>query len=107
MNCDKCGVEISAQSAIAGAWCWRCGEKEEERLGKLLDERPTAKAAPDQTLSASEMTRAKEALDAAFVKEGLPPDVHPGATTYTDVRKDYEAESGHPAPAPHGKKVHK
>lgn len=79
MNCDKCGVEIAAQSAIQGAWCVYCAEKEEERLGKRLDEAvPVPTLAPtepapdddfaftvapaDQALTPSELARAKESL---------------------------------------------
>lgn len=78
MNCAKCNVEIAAESAYAGTWCARCGEKAEERLGKLLDDAvPVASAEP-----------------APFITEGLPPDVEPDATTYVDVKEEWEAETG-------------
>lgn len=78
MTCAKCGVEVAAESAYAGTWCARCGEKEEERLGKML----------------AELAEATPPLSAPFIAEGLPPDVEPGATTYEEVKQEWEAESG-------------
>lgn len=91
MNCAKCNVEIAAESAYAGTWCARCGEKAEERLGKLLDD--TAAISP------SELARVKASVAASpvasfFITEGLPPDVEPDATTYVDVKEEWEAETG-------------
>lgn len=53
MNCIKCKVEIAEASAVAGKWCWRCGEKQEERAGKAVDEK----------LTSGEMARAKASLE--------------------------------------------
>lgn len=91
MTCAKCGVEVAAESAYAGTWCARCGEKEEERLGKLLDE-PSPGVAPDQALTEGELARAKESL--TFLTVGLPPEVKPGATTYEEVKQEWETEAG-------------
>lgn len=82
MNCAKCNVEIAAESAYAGTWCARCGEKAEERLGKLLDD------------TAAEPSPVASAEPAPFITEGLPPDVEPDATTYIEVKEEWEAEAG-------------
>lgn len=81
MNCAKCKVEIAAQSAIAGMWCARCGEKEEERLGKMVDELPSIAPAD---------------APPPFISNELPLAVD---MTYEEVKQDWEAESGKPAPA--------
>ncbi len=88
MNCAKCQVEVAPESAVGGRWCWRCGEKEEERLGKLLDEAPWPS-----------MSKPVAGESPPFISTDVPPDVMPGSTTtYADVRKEYEVESGHAPP---------
>jgi len=89
MNCEKCGVAVARESAVAGMWCWRCGEKEEERLGKMIDELPTITSDAPAPLISNE-----------------PPPMAVDMT-YEEVKKEWEAEAGRPLPGLFKKKGHR